>query len=60
MKVRRLSEKHLEVEAENVNELSIGAIVQALAELAYEVEKLTGKKLKKVRILLKEAGYVNE
>ena len=37
-----------------------GAIVQALAELAYEVEKLTGKKLKKVRILLKEAGYVNE
>ena len=60
MKVRRLSEKHLEVEAENVNELSIVAIVQALAELAYEVEKLTGKKLKKVRILLKEAGYVNE
>lgn len=60
MKVRRLSEKHLEVEAENVNELSIGAIVQALAELAYAVEKLTGKKLKKVRILLKEAGYVNE
>jgi len=60
MKVRRLSEKHLEVEAENVNELSIGAIVQALAELAYEVEKLTGKKLKKVGILLKEAGYVNE
>lgn len=59
MKVRRLSEKHLEVEAENVNELSIGAIVQALAELAYEVEKLTGKKLK-IRILLKEAGYVNE